>query len=76
MEEKAKIYDSLSQQKSNDHSQYLVDFSQKVSSKSTLQESYHEEQERRRKEKEEEEEEARRAESDEYDAPSDPEDDW
>lgn len=82
LEEKAKIYESLSQQKSSDHSHYLVDFSQKSSelrearSNSSFQESLDKERERRKREKEEEEEEARRADSDEYDAPSDPEDDW
>lgn len=75
LEEKAKLYDSLSQQSSSEHSsQYLVNFAQKSSDVSHADLS--DEEERRRQEKEEEEEEARRADSDEYDAPSDPEDDW
>ncbi|KAJ1531823.1 hypothetical protein ONE63_000476 [Megalurothrips usitatus] len=79
LERKAKIYDSLSQGNSHDgSSNYLVDFPQKSSDTrySEYREAQKEAEERRRREKEEEEEEARRADSDEYDAPSDPEDDW
>ncbi|XP_052119845.1 LOW QUALITY PROTEIN: coiled-coil domain-containing protein 174 [Frankliniella occidentalis] len=79
LEEKAKIYDSLSQQSSFEgHSEYLVNFAKKSSyaDHSLGLEEQKEEEERRRREKEEEEEEARRADSDEYEIPSDPEDDW
>ncbi|KAK3926114.1 Coiled-coil domain-containing protein 174 [Frankliniella fusca] len=78
LEEKAKLYDTLSQKSSSEgNSEYLVNFSGKsLDSFHSRQSEREEEEERRRKEKEEEEEEARRADSDEYDIPSDPEDDW
>ncbi|XP_034253693.1 coiled-coil domain-containing protein 174 [Thrips palmi] len=79
LEKKAKLYDSLSKNSSNhEQSDYLVDFSGKASDdrQSYGRDSPDDAEERRRREKEEEEEEARRADSDEYDAPSDPEDDW
>lgn len=79
LEKKAKLYDSLSKSSSHDDSlDYLVDFAGKASKDKHFYapDSPDDTEDRRRREKEEEEEEARRADSDEYDAPSDPEDDW